>query len=183
MALHTSVLLFLSFFNDSPSSIIVFVLFLYNKKSLLVVFLALNGRIAFSWNPRLNVLMWSNWILLLQLWIGIRLWVVQIYVFCHPIIFRRNKWIVFIYCCSGIKVIMGPFFCGVLGFQYEFYFDYALFLFHTQYRKKCFMRFYHGDWVGVHYKVQVDIVISGRDNHWWKWMLPENSNSVLDCSH
>ena len=78
---------------------------------------------------------------------------------------------------------MGPFFCGVLGLKYEFYFGDALFLFHMQYRKKSFMRLYHGDKIGVRYKVQVDSVISDRDNHWWKWILPDNANSVLDCSH
>ena len=183
MAVHISVSFFKYICDGSHSRIIVFLLLPYDTKSFLVVFLALNCRINFSWNPGLYLLMWRNWILLLQLWLVIRLWIIHLAVFCYHITCRRNGWIVFIYCCSRTKGIMEYCSCWVLGFQYEFYFDDTIFLFHTHYRKKCFMRFYHGDTVGVYYKVQVDSMIFGHDNHWWQWVLPDNSNSVMDYFH
>ena len=57
---------------------------------------------------------------------------------------------------------------GGLVFRYECYFDDPLLFIHTSYSKKRFVQFYYDNTVDVHYKEQVDNVISAviHNNHW-----------------
>ena len=151
--------IFQSIFNDCPSSIIVFLPFPYDTQILLVVFLALNCRINFTWRHGLNLLMWRNWIILLQLWLGIRLWLMNLAVFCHHITSRINRRIFLLFSCSIKWGITGTCFLGGGGvvFHYELYFDDPMFPFHMHCTKKRLVQFYHSDIIYVHYIVQINM--------------------------
>ena len=142
--------------------------------------LTLNGSISFSWNPGWKFLIWRDWILLLQLLLGIRLWIKQLSVFCHHRTSIKKRRI-YIYISVQGEKIWGHVLWGGGVFHYECYFDYPHFTFHTVYRKNNFVQFYHENTFDFHYKVQVYNVISVvvHNNHWWNWMLPQNPNSVL----
>ena len=76
--------------------------------------------------------------------------------------------------------------CRVLVYYHcEWYFDYPLSPYHAQLWKDFFMLFYHGDTIGVHYKEQVDNMISVviYNNHCWNLMLRDNVNYVLGYLH
>ena len=79
---------------SSPSSIIFFVLFPIFCIPILLVFIALNGRIYFCWNQTgQNFLRWSNWILIFQLQTGMWFWLMHIAVLCNQITTIRKWWL------------------------------------------------------------------------------------------
>ena len=95
--LINNLLLYIIFFFFCPSFIILLPVSLslcYSQIILIVLwwfFIAFNGMINFSSNPGWNILIWRNWILLFQLWLGIWMWLMQLSVFCYHRTVRSKR--------------------------------------------------------------------------------------------
>ena len=78
-------------FSLSSFVVVMFLMLPYFPKILVVVFITLNVRINFSWNPGWNILIWMKWILLFQMWLVVIMRLMRLSVFCHHRNYRRKK--------------------------------------------------------------------------------------------
>ena len=150
-------------------------------KNSLVVFITLNFRINFSSNPAWNVLICRNLIFLFQMWLGVWMWLMHLYIFCHCITSIRKRWILMVFLFRKMRD-SGNLFLGGWYSTMNANFMIHFFPFICIVQRIALFWFYRVDIVQVHYSLKVDnvIYVVVYDNHLWHLLLSNNANYVLD---